>query len=292
MSISSAKKWILTMILSAGMSCSALADVPPRPTGSSNAIAFAIEAGSIAGASQACGQDVSIFVSRIGEAIDKLAVSPADKIAAMADFQHALQQAQATQSANHTIPCQQVMQDYHNLPIMRPDYQQTVISQLTPGMTGQAQTVGGQPPPPPGVGEQPPILPQNNASAPIAPSSQNPQNLAMPPSTPFNASPQPSNVPPLPTKMGPAPAPVHPSPYNYSQLPGGQQQGMVSPTSVPVGNTSGDIGVPPHPYHDMQPPPSSHTQEPAPQPTVNYPPSPAPITNDPSQPPSNYPPSY
>jgi hypothetical protein len=286
MQIVTQKKWIFSIALSTCVSCAALADIPPRPTGSSNAIAFAIEAGSIAGASQACGQDVSIFSSRIAEAIDRLAASPADKIAAMADFQHALQQAQATQSANHTIPCQQVMQDYHSLPIMRPDYQQTVISQLSPGMTGQAQTVGGQPPPPPGVGEQPPILPQNNAVAPVAPSTQNPQNLSMPPATPFNGQPQPSTVPALPSKMGPAPVPVHPSPYDYSQLPGGQQHGWVSP-NMPNSN----IGIPPSPYHHMQPPPSSHTQEPAPQPTVNYPPPPAPITNDPSQPPSNYPPS-
>jgi hypothetical protein len=282
MSIFRNKTWIIALTLGGCVTC-AIADIPPRPIGSSNAIAFAIEAGSIAGASHACGQDVSIFTGRIGEAIDKLASSPADKLAAMTNFQHAYQQANATQSANHSIPCQQVMQDYHSLPIMRPDYQQTVISQLHSGMINQPNTITGQTPaPPPGVGEQPPILPQNNPSAPIAPSTQNPQNLTIPSAAPFNTVPTPSSVPPLPSHMGPAPLPAHPSTYDYGQLPGGQQQGVTT-TNYPSPNANL-----PDAYHHMQPPPSSYTQEPAPQPHVNYPAPPAPVDNNPSQPPSNY----
>lgn len=110
------------------------ANTPPANMGNSNAVAFAVQAGSIAGAAQACGQDISVFVTRVNEALNRLATNPNDKLAATATFQKALQQAQTTQMNSHPLQCSQVMQDYNSLPILRPDYEQTVLVKLNPDM--------------------------------------------------------------------------------------------------------------------------------------------------------------
>lgn len=117
--------------------------------GNSDAIQFAIQAGSIAGPTQACGQDISVFVSRVNEAINKLATSPGDKVMAMNSFQGILQQAQTQQMRTHHFACSQVIQDFNNLPILRPDYESTVIAQMAPGMTGPANTTAQPPTQPP-----------------------------------------------------------------------------------------------------------------------------------------------
>ncbi len=101
-----------------------------------NAIAFAIQAGQIAGTAQACGINITTFTTRAGEAINKLALNPTDSEAATNSFQQTLQQAQTAQNNYHRLTCSQVNQDFSNLPLLRPDYEQTVIAQLNPGMTG------------------------------------------------------------------------------------------------------------------------------------------------------------
>ena len=145
MSTYSLKKFALT--LSCLLTCSAsFADDASQSIAASgavtNAIAFSIQAGQIAGAAQACGLDVSVFTVRVSEAINKLALNPTDKMAATDSFQKTLGQAQAIQTANHPIACSQVTQDFNSLPILRSDYEQTVISQLTPGASNNnsAQT--------------------------------------------------------------------------------------------------------------------------------------------------------
>jgi hypothetical protein len=101
---------------------------------SSNAIEFASEAGRIAGIAQACGQDISLFTNRTGEAINKLALNMPDKILATQSFQIALKQAQLVQTSKNIVPCGQALKDFSNLPILRSDYQQTVIANLNPDM--------------------------------------------------------------------------------------------------------------------------------------------------------------
>lgn len=128
---------------------------PAQTGGTSNAIAFAVQAGQIAGSAQGCGINISTFTTRVSEAINKLALNPTDNSAAISTFQQALQQAQIVQRNNNPIPCSQVTQDFNNLPLLRPDYEQTIIAQLTPGMADntnpsantQQQNLSNQPMP-------------------------------------------------------------------------------------------------------------------------------------------------
>jgi hypothetical protein len=135
------------------------------PSQQSNAGIFAVEAGSIAGAVQSCGQDVSVFSGRVGEAISKLSQNDADRVAAMILYQRALQQAQQTQINLHPLACSQVASDFMSLPIMKDDYEQTIISQLSPTTNPLApqQTAAAT------VAQQPPTnQPWVNAAATVA----------------------------------------------------------------------------------------------------------------------------
>ena len=111
----------------------------PSDSGASNAIAFAVQAGQIAGSAQGCGINISTFTTRVSEAINKLALNSTDSAAATSSFQQMLQQAQIAQRNNNTIPCSQVTQEFNNLQLLRPDYEQSVIAQLNPGMTENNQ---------------------------------------------------------------------------------------------------------------------------------------------------------
>lgn len=192
----------------------------------SNAGLFAVQAGSVAGAAQSCGQDVTVFSSRIGEAISKLSVNDADRVAAMAAYQQALQQAQQTQANIHPLACPQVTQDFLSLPIMRGDYEQTVISQLNPAMSGT-----GQPGP-----AAPPINQPYNQPAPQAmppQPSMNPPGAPLPPATNYNSA-------------GPT---VQPVPTPAPQL----APGMQMPPQQPA--VQGNIVLPPLPPQQSAAPP-------------------------------------
>lgn len=115
------------------------ADTQTTNSPNTNAIAFANEAGAIAGVAQACGEDISVFITRTNEALEKLATNASDKILATQNFQNALQKAQATENEKHSIACQQAKQAYNNLPILRNDYKESVLSQLSPTMGNNAQ---------------------------------------------------------------------------------------------------------------------------------------------------------
>ena len=97
----------------------------------SNAVEFASQAGQIAGVAQACGQDVSSFMTRVGEAIDKLATNAADRVTAMMSFQQFLQQSENLERTKQVVPCTKAIQDYKNLPILRDDYKKTVLMPLS-----------------------------------------------------------------------------------------------------------------------------------------------------------------
>jgi len=151
----------------------ALNTAPPNPstvTGlssnmntSSTAASFAMQAGQIAGVVQACGQDVSVFMMRVGEAVDRLAISAPDRVTAMLAFQRVLKEAQAIEQQKQPIPCDQAIKDYNSLPILRPDYKETVLSKLA-ASNGSGYTVPNTrsiqsnqyvPPPPNAVPAQP-----------------------------------------------------------------------------------------------------------------------------------------
>jgi hypothetical protein len=136
------QKTTLSLILLMGISVSALANnlvtsssALANPSSlaanpQSKAIEFARQAGTIAGIAQACGQNVSDFSVRITEAINKLTNNPTDIAGALLIYQRIAQEAEMTEKKNQVIPCSKVLQDYHNLPIMQPNYKTTVIAQL------------------------------------------------------------------------------------------------------------------------------------------------------------------
>lgn len=167
----------------------------------SNAMSFAMQAGFIGGAAQGCGQDLTVYSARIGEALDKLALNPTDKVLAMTNFQKTLLQARTAQMDKHPIPCNQVLQDFNGLPLMREDYQQSVLTQLNPTMGSPpsqqpAVLASAVPPPPPApnptVAQAPPSAPTQPAINPYAAAAANPsngQNLAY--AAPSNPAAQP-----------------------------------------------------------------------------------------------------
>ncbi len=134
------QKTTLSLLLLLGISVSAVANSPVRSSSTSastlaanpqsKAIEFARQAGAIAGVVQACGQDTTDFSARITEAINKLTHNPTDIAGALLIYQRITQEAEMIEKKNQVIPCTKVLQDYHNLPIMQPDYKTAVITQL------------------------------------------------------------------------------------------------------------------------------------------------------------------
>jgi hypothetical protein len=96
-----------------------------------NAIDFATQAGSIAGAAAACGQNLNIFMQRAQEALNLLALNDLDKATATQAFQQNLLNMQTRQSQKPPIPCSQVLQEYASLPLLQDDYKTTVLPKLT-----------------------------------------------------------------------------------------------------------------------------------------------------------------
>ena len=99
-------------------------------TSQSKAMGFARQAGSIAGVVQACGQDTTLFTSRVNQALQKLGTSPIDIATSFFVYQKITQEARANEQRLQSIPCSKALQDYSQLPIMQADYEDKVISQL------------------------------------------------------------------------------------------------------------------------------------------------------------------
>lgn len=222
----------------------------PQST-NTNAVAFGVQAGAIAGTAQACGLDVSTFTKRVGEAIDKLSANNPDKLVAITMFQRSMQQAQANEQSDHTIPCSQVTTDFNSLPLLRPDYEATVISQLNPAMLNSNSNKNSQPP----------VAPSNynpsnyNPTVPQAGTSGNPSSAAV-----IGGQPTTTVAPTAPAQYPPA---------TQQQLqPNVQQQtngSMVPPPSQsnPTPTPSNPMGSPTQPFNN-------------PAPTTNFAPSPPP----------------
>lgn len=136
-------KRLLTMLVLISLSFYAQAE-----TINTNADEFAMQSGVIAGAAQACGQNVSIFIQRVIQVINLLAPQASDRQQAMTAFEKSMADAQFTQSRNHTMNCNTVISSYQTLPLLRADYQTTVLPALekefniTPPTT---TTTGGKP---------------------------------------------------------------------------------------------------------------------------------------------------
>jgi hypothetical protein len=128
----------------------------PSPTtaptnNSSFAVTLARQAGLIAGAAQACGQDISLLSARLDEAILASATSTGDISDAVAAYQQSVKDTAEKQTSEQTMPCEMVLKDYQKLPLLRDDYKEVVISSLnadraqkavqspTPAQLGQPQ---------------------------------------------------------------------------------------------------------------------------------------------------------
>ncbi|GEM_PF-1067687 len=116
------KKRILPFLL--------LANISSAYANTNSAANFAVQAGSIAGAAQACGQDITEFTNRINQSLAILADSSAQIDEARQNYQIAMTTAAQNQSQNRKIPCNQVIQDYNSLPIMQPNYEGNVLGKL------------------------------------------------------------------------------------------------------------------------------------------------------------------
>lgn len=96
----------------------------------SAAVAFGTQAGIVAGAAQACNQSISLMTSRTDEVISALATDPTDAKNAQGAYKRAVEDANASQNLSQKLSCSKVVGDFNNLPLLRPDYQQTVIAPL------------------------------------------------------------------------------------------------------------------------------------------------------------------
>lgn len=116
--------WLTTAILTGTIMT---ANAQSSSTLNTNANQFAEQAGVIAGTAQACGQDISTLTSRSIEVINALTHIPAEQQLALQLYEKSLATAQANQTKNHVLKCNDVLTSYNSLPILKSDYKNTVL---------------------------------------------------------------------------------------------------------------------------------------------------------------------
>lgn len=201
----------------------------------SDAISFAIQAGAIAGAAQACGQDPALLGSRVAEAIMLLAKDDNDRTQAISSYQRALQEANRNEAATQKIGCNQVLQDYNSLPILKPDYKQTVLAPLLAGPASNTANSGATTPSNPATNQATPLvpgsaLPANSGNDGLTLPSQQQQNVTNNPALPQQNAMQNYVQPTLPDMShsgGGTAAPALPGNYMPEGNPNSSQQSLV-----------------------------------------------------------------
>lgn len=260
------KLFLLTTLLCTVPSAIADAEIPGiNSLAITSATAFAIQAGSVGGAASGCGQDITTFVSRVSEALDRMSLSSTDKVLAMASFQKALSQAQSAQTNLQAIPCVQVNQDFNSLPIMRNDYQQSVLAKLSPNM---ATTTNNNNPP-----SSQPTAAQITANQPLPPNPNmigNYQSNVPIQTYQYQANPNPN----------PAPYPTNNPPANINNVPtqNNQYQSNPNPAPYPIDNPPPNINQVAPPSGTLPDPQQTFTPQSPPN-IINQPPSVGPMTN-------------
>lgn len=200
-----------------------------------NAISLAQQAGAISGAASSCGQDISLLSSHLQDAFNVMVSNEEQRAKVMITYLQAFNNAKEMEAAKAKIPCDQVLKDYNNLPILKPDYQNTVLpglrdtatavqpvpSMTSPALQPQQPNTSVTVPSIPALAT-PSTAPAQDMTVPVTPSGSSPA-LAIPaaPTNPL-APPQPSvpaNNPVVPganavvpTQPGPV-APQPGSPY-------------------------------------------------------------------------------
>lgn len=94
------------------------------------AVTFASQAGVIAGAAQTCGQPIGLLTARTTEVLNALSLDPNDVSYAKAAYQRASEDSAASQALSQKLTCSKVVADFNNLPLLKPDYSETVIAPL------------------------------------------------------------------------------------------------------------------------------------------------------------------
>jgi hypothetical protein len=114
----------------------------------SNADQFALQAGTIAGFAQSCGQNIMMLNSRVTDVVNILAKNPGDQQTAMTIYEKAMSDAQYQVSRNRTTTnCDEIISNYNTLPLLRPDYKQTVLPAMA-NIDNAAATTTAPPPAP------------------------------------------------------------------------------------------------------------------------------------------------
>lgn len=163
-----------------------------------SAVSLAQQAGAISGAASACGQDISLLSSRLQDAFAVMVPDETQRAKVMMTYLQAFNNAKEMEAAKAKIPCDQVLKDYNNLPILRSDYQQTVL----PGLSDTPATT--QPAP---------------AMAPAQQANQSVPALATPGTTPAQV-PDPALTVPAPEQPNPLAPPQPAVPANNPVMPG------------------------------------------------------------------------
>jgi len=195
-----------------------------------SAISLAQQAGAISGAASACGQDVSLLSSRLQDAFNVMVANEEQRAKVMMTYLQAFNNAKEMETAKARIPCDQVLRDYNSLPILKPNYQQTVL----PGLRDTPAAV--QPAPSVTSPALQPQQPEASATVPTIPALATPstapaQDMFAPVTPPGSA---PALAVPAPAQTNPL-APPQPSvPANNPVMPGADaviptQPGPVAP---------------------------------------------------------------
>lgn len=143
-------KWWLSATVTLFMMLPEVAQANIAPGSESSAVYYAKQAGAVGGAAAACGQPITVFNNRSGEVIDVLAKDAQDKAAAKAAFDATVKMKQQEQSSSPSLSsvCPGILNDFNNnLPLMKDDYQTTVLAEL--------KKTNPPPPPAPPVAAQP-----------------------------------------------------------------------------------------------------------------------------------------
>lgn len=170
---------------------------------------FATQAGSIAGAAQACGQDISEFTNRVNLALTILANTTTEMNEATQTYQGYLQLAAQKQSQGTSgLNCLQIIKDYNSLPIMQSDYENTVLAQMRQTENKPVTFLPSQEPMPPqkvptvlGVPNSiPDPKPGVSAAPPVATVPAMPGSIINTPA-PIQSSNVPTSIPSAPTQF-------------------------------------------------------------------------------------------
>jgi hypothetical protein len=130
-----AKQLILLISLMVASAIAAAAPTSPAasvPVVQSDAMQFAIQAGSIAAFAQVCGENTTTFSNRVLLVINKLGADGGDKITAWMSYKQltAPQQIALLKARKINLSCQQVLTAYRNLPLMQQNYTNDVLNKM------------------------------------------------------------------------------------------------------------------------------------------------------------------